>query len=255
MMELTRFGNLVKHLALRDLGLKYRGSIFGVLWSLANPLCQLAAYTLAFKYIMRHGPVQYPFFLLTGLLPWTFFVQSLLAGSTSVVDNSALVKKLKFPLETLPVSSVAGALVQLLIAAAVFLPLALLLGGARFSWSLLALPPLLALHILFTSGLCLSLSAGTVFFRDIRHFVESSVMVLFWLTPVVYDLHSAPAKFKPFLMLNPMTLFTDMYQDVLYRQVAPSPFVAAGAAAYTVVALVTGILIFGRLKPRFAELL
>ena len=255
MMELLRYGNLVKHLVLRDLGLKYRGSIFGVLWSLANPLSQLAAYTLAFKYIMRSGPVRYPVFLLTGLLPWTFFVQSLLLGSTSVVDNSALVKKLKFPLETLPVSSVAGALVQLLIAAAVFLPVAFLLGGARFSWSLLALPPLLALHILFIVGLCLSLSAGTVFFRDIRHFVESSVMVLFWLTPVVYDFHAVPAKLKTFLMLNPMTLFTDMYQDVLYRQVAPSPISAAGAAAYTAAALGAGMLIFGRLKSRFAELL
>lgn len=252
--SLLRYRSLLKHLVLKDLKLKYRSSVLGFLWSLANPLLLIAVYTFAFKVILRGGKENYPYFLLVGLLPWTFFAQSVIASATSVLDNGSLVKKIAFPLEVLPVATVAFHLIQYLLALAVFLPIGFFVMGVQPTWASLLFFPVLALHVTFTIGVSLLLAAGTVFFRDIRHMVEIAMMLLFWLTPVIYALADVPAAIRPLFLFNPPAVYTVLYHDVLFQQALPSGGLLAAAAVYAFAFFAAGRAVYGGLKPRFAEI-
>lgn len=253
MSELLRYRNLVKHLVHKDIKLKYRDSAVGLLWSLANPLLMLFVYTLAFKVIMRSDIENFGYFLLIGLLPWTFFSQSLIVASTSVLDNSSLVKKVRFPLESLPLAAVAFAFVQFLVMMGSFIPVGMFLHGVKVNVSILFLPVLLALQVALTVGLAFILAAGTVFYRDIRHLVEVLVMVLFWLTPVIYDLRIVPEAVRPWLYFNPMVVFVSGYHDILYHGFRPPTATFLAAAGYAGAAVLLGGWVFYSLKDRFAE--
>ena len=118
------YRDLVRHLVGRDLRHKYKGSTFGFAWSLANPLLMAAIYTLAFAYIVRVPVPRFPLYLLSGLLPWTFFAGALAAATSSVVDGAPLVRKVAFPRLVLPVAAVATQFVQFALTYAVIIPLA-----------------------------------------------------------------------------------------------------------------------------------
>src|SRR5262249_16672045 len=104
--DLIRYRSLLRNLVAKDLKLKYRDSVLGVVWSLLNPLLMLAVYTLAFKFVMRVRVEHYPFFLLVGLLPWTFFAASLLMATRAITTNANLIKKVYFPRTILPIATV-----------------------------------------------------------------------------------------------------------------------------------------------------
>jgi ABC-type polysaccharide/polyol phosphate export permease len=255
-MHIFRYANLLKHLVARDIKLKYRYSVIGLLWSLLNPVLMIAVYTFAFGYILKSSVPNYALFLLTGMLPWTFFSSSLLAATTSVIDNSAMIKKLRFPLEILPLSTVLFNLFLLLMALAALLPAAFVWFGLKTSFAICGFTLLLALQIAFTAGAGFFLSTATVYFRDVRHFTEVLLMLLFWVTPIVYDLHSLPPGLaKALLYLNPMTSFTLGYQDAILRGRWPSPQVLGIAAGYCAAALLLGRFTFDKFKSRFAEVI
>jgi ABC-type polysaccharide/polyol phosphate export permease len=117
--ELLRYSPLVKNLVFKDLKLKYRDSVLGVVWSLLNPLLMLGVYTLAFKFILRVQTENYAYFLLVGLLPWNFFSSSLIASTQAIAGNGHLIRKVYFPRETLPIATVLFTFSQLLLALAV----------------------------------------------------------------------------------------------------------------------------------------
>ena len=126
--ELYGYKNLLEEFLVRDLKLKYQGSALGFLWSLFNPLLMVLVYTIAFKLVIRIKVDNFAFFLLSALLPWTFIASSLSAALSSVVDNGGLVKKIYFPREILPLSTVLFQLVQLLLSYLVLLPFLLVLS-------------------------------------------------------------------------------------------------------------------------------
>lgn len=248
------YGNLIKHLVLRDIKLKYRYSAIGLLWSLLNPVLMIAVYTFAFGYILKSPVSNYAVFLLTGMLPWTFFSGSLLTATTAILDNGTLIKKLRFPLETLPLSIVIFQLFLLIMSLLALLPAAFAVFGLRPTMGTGAFLLLLPLQILMTAGLALLLSTATVYFRDVRHLTEVALMLMFWLTPVVYDAHALPRAVADVLLyLNPMASFTIGYQDALLLGKCPSAKVLAIAAFYSMAALAAGTAVFARHKNHFAE--
>ena len=125
----VRYRELLRNLVLRDVKLKYRGSVFGFFWSLANPMLMVVTYTIAFRYILQVRTEGFVFNLLLGLLNWTFFSSSAMMSTGSVVGAGALVKSVAFPRVILPVATVLFNLVQFLLAIAVFLPLSLVMFG------------------------------------------------------------------------------------------------------------------------------
>jgi len=253
MRSLFRYRELVRNLVLKDLKLKYRDSVLGFIWSLANPLLLILVYSFVFNTILRDGPEKFAYFLMVGILPWNFFAQSLMMSTGSILDNGSLIRKVALPMEVFPVSTVLFNLAQFLFALAVFFPMAWLFFKVPLAWSWLGFFPIVALQIIFTVGLSFIFSTVTVFYRDVRHFTEILLMLTFWLTPIIYDVQSAPATLKSVLYMNPFSYFVLAYQDALYRNVSSSFEHWLAIASFAVLSVVSGYVLFISCKARFPE--
>jgi ABC-2 type transport system permease protein len=252
---LFRYRELLKNLVLKDLKLKYRGSILGFFWSLLNPLLMIGVYTVAFRYILRSTIEGFVFYLMIGILAWTFFVNSLMMATNAIVDSGGLVKSIFFPRAILPVATVLFNFAQYTLTVVVLMPLMMAFSHAPISPALAAYPLFLALQLLFTAGLGLMVATWTVFFRDIRHFLEVLLGAMFWVTPIVYQSAQAPARLRPILRLTPMTPFITAYHDIFYYGRWPELSVWLLAAAYAGVASAAGLTLMLTREDRFSEAL
>jgi lipopolysaccharide transport system permease protein len=253
MWSLFRYRELVRNLVLKDLKLKYRDSVLGFLWSLASPLLLILVYSFVFGHILRGGPANFAYFLTVGILPWNFFAQSLMMSTGSILDNGSLIRKVALPMEVFPVTTVLFNLAQFLFALMVFFPMAWLFFEVPLAWSWVSFLPILVLHVVFTVGLCFIVSTATVFYRDVRHFTEIFLMLIFWLTPIIYDVQSAPPALKKVLYMNPFSYFVLAYQDALYRNVFSSASHWLAITSLAVGSLALGYTLFTSCKTRFPE--
>jgi lipopolysaccharide transport system permease protein len=253
MISVFQYRELIRNLVFKDLKLKYRDSTFGFLWSLANPLLVIMVYSFVFGHLIRVGVERFTYFLMIGILPWNFFAQSLMMSTGSILDNSNLIRKVAVPMEVFPVATVLFNLAQYILALIVLFPMAFVFFGELPSWSWLAFFPILLLHMIFTLGACFVVATATVFYRDVRHFTEILLMLLFWLTPIIYDIGSITPSLQSVIYLNPVSFFTLAYQKALYHNVYPSFAEAGTLAGLAVAMLVLGYTFFVRLKNRFAE--
>lgn len=186
--DLIRYRELFAGLFRRDLQARYKGSAFGVLWSLANPLVQMAVYALVFSQLWRITSREvspYPLFLLSGLLVWVFFASSLQAASRSMVDNASLIRRTRFPRQLLPLSSVGTQLVAFGVMLAALVPLNFVLLPETRATVWLALP-LSLLVVALVAGLALIVASLNAIYRDVEHLVSALLLPWFFLTPVLY---------------------------------------------------------------------
>ena len=253
LVSLYRYRNLLKALVLKDLKLKYRGSVFGFLWSLANPLLMIVVYTLAFRYILGLQSEMFVFYLILGQLAWTFFASSVMMSTASIVDNSGLLRTVVFPRAILPIATVLFNLAQYLLTIAVFLPLMFAWYRIPFVEPMILVPVVLALHVAFTMGIALILATTTVFFRDVRHLVEVALAVLFWTTPIVYQLDRVPESLRLLILLSPMSPFVTAYQRLFYFREWPEPTLWLVTITYAFGAFVVGMALVLAFEDRFTE--
>jgi ABC-2 type transport system permease protein len=253
LQAIVRYRVLIKHLVAKDLKLKYRGSILGFLWSLLNPLLQIAVYTIAFNYILRMRTEGFVFYLMLGILPWTFFVNSAVMSAGAIVDNGGLVKSVFFPRAILPIATVLFNFAQYLLTVLVFLPLLLVIYGVRPAAPMLLYPLFLGLQLVFTIGVALVLATATAFFRDVRHFLEIGLGALFWLTPIVYQFEQIGASLRSLILFSPMAPYIVAYQKMFFYRQWPDAEVWALAIGYAVVALAVGAAAMLRFEDRFPE--
>jgi len=249
---LYRYRELLRNLVAKELKLKYRGATIGVLWSLLNPLLTILVYTVAFKYVLRIPLENYPLFLVVGLLHWNFFAASTLASADAILGNAHLLKQILFPRAILPLATVLFQLAQFLLAFVPFLLLYVPLGG-HFWVGQLLYPPALLLQIAFTVGVALAVSVLTVFFRDLKHLVEVLLLLLFWLTPIIYNFTLIPGEARLFFRLNPMVSFVIVYQDLFYLGEWPSLGNWGLMLFWAGVSLGIGYTLFRRMEWRFPE--
>jgi homopolymeric O-antigen transport system permease protein len=253
MTSVFRYRELIRNLVFKDLKLKYRDSVLGFLWSLANPLLLILVYSFVFGHLFTGAPPNLVYFMMVGILPWNFFAQSLMMSTSSIIDNGNLIRKVALPMEVFPIATVLFNLAQYLLALIVFFPMALLFFRVSVGWSWIAFVPVLVLQILFTVGMCFIFSTATVFYRDIRHFTEILLMLLFWLTPIIYDIRTVPESLRTVLYMNPLSYFVLAYQEVLYDNVFLSLDRLITLLILTVLSLVLGYSLFLFCKVRFAE--
>jgi ABC-type polysaccharide/polyol phosphate export permease len=256
--NLYRYRQLIAALTARDLKARYRGSILGFFWSLANPLLLLGIYTLAFTTFFPSQVVRpYPLFLFTGILPWTFFSAAVLESTSSISANAALIKKVMFPAEALPLVVVFSHLVHFALAIPILL-LALgiyvFLGQAAISWTILLVPVLMLFQTVFVAGIAMVISSAAVLLRDLRDIVANLMTLGFFLTPIIYLIDGIDSRlWRALLRLNPMTPFVVAYQDVIFFRHLPGAADTFLIVAYSFVALGAGLVVFGRLRDTLAE--
>ena len=251
--SLVSYRELVKNLVLRDLKLKYRGSVLGFMWSLLNPVAMIGVYTIAFTFILRTSVEGFVFFLLLGVLAWTFFTNSAHMSAGAIVDSGEMIKSVAFPRAILPIATVIFNLAQYLLTILVFLPLMLAIHRTPPAAPMLLFPVFLGLQVFFTIGIGLMLAAGTTFFRDIRHLLEVALAVLFWLTPIVYPLVRVHDKIRMLILLSPLSPFIVAYQDIFYYRRWPELTVWIVGVAYSLGAFVVGAWLFLSLEDELAE--
>ncbi len=252
-LGIMRYRELLRNLVLKDLKLKYRGSVFGFLWSLANPLLMVAVYTLAFTYILQVRTEGFVFLLLLGLLTWGFFASSAMMATAAIVDAGGLIRSSGFPRAILPVATVLFNLAQYLLTLAVLLPLALAIFRVALSPAILLFPVFLLLQILFTTGVALAIATATAFFRDVRHLLEVALSALFWTTPIVYAYQNVPEVLRLPVLLSPVSPFVVAYQDIFYYARTPAAPVWLVAFGYAFAAFVLGASFFVACEDQLAE--
>lgn len=259
-IELWRARSLVSNLVRRDLKVRHRGTFLGLLWSLTTPLMTVGVYTLVFSVLFRVSTAEdtdYPFalYLFCGLVLWNFFLGSVTAATSSVVGAGYLLRKLYFPRAILPLTSVLSSLVTMGFEFSVLLVVALAFGAWPSPY-LLYVPVIVLVVALFAFGLALMLSAATVFFRDVAHFVGILMQLWFWGTPILYSLSIADDRpgIRNVLLANPMTgMVVGFRHAVLDGEPVPPGYLgyALGAAALS---LLVGTLLFARTQRLFSEL-
>ncbi|MDP2996916.1 MAG: ABC transporter permease [Bryobacterales bacterium] len=246
---------LLRNFVAKDFKIRYRNMSLGVFWSLANPLVMMGVLTFVFRKILAGGPIEdFPLFVLTGLVPFNFFSVAWLNGSTSVFDNSGLIKKVGFPREIVPISSVLGNTVHFGVQTGLLIVFTLSFGkGIHLSW--LWLPVVMAFEIVFVCGLALLSSAIDVYVRDVRYVVESANLVVFWLVPVFYSFTIIPAHYREVYQLNPIAAVVLAFRHILLEAKAPPEVLLVKLALVSTAMLGIGLFVFGRLKRRFADYL
>jgi ABC-type polysaccharide/polyol phosphate export permease len=255
---LYRYRQLLAALTARDLKARYRGSILGFFWSLANPLLLLAVYTVVFTIFFPQQIVKnYPLFLFAGILPWTFFSAAVLESTNAISANAGLIKKVMFPAETLPLVVVLSHLVHFALA----LPILFLamgayafFGQATIPATAVLVPFLMLLQTIFVAGIVMAVSSAAVLLRDLRDIIANLMQLGFFITPIIYRIDGIASRpIRALLRLNPMTPFVVSYQDILYWGHLPGLSDAILMVVYAFVSIAFGIFVFDRLRDTLAE--
>lgn len=243
---------LLRNLVVKELKLKYRNSALGFLWSFFNPLMMMVVYTIAFKYILGLKEPNFPMFILTGILPWNFFLVSLMQGTTSVVVNGPLIKKVYFPREIIPLSLVFSNFVNYMITLIVLFA-GLIIFRIPVGLPILLLPVTLIVYLAFVIGLTLILSAVNVYYRDTAHFIEIIFQAWMYLTPIIYSLSKIPEPYRKLFLLNPMTLIIENLRDSLFYNTFPNLKYYIAMIIVSFLTLFIGSKVFHKMQKGFAE--
>lgn len=237
--EIWDYRELLAGLVRKELKVKYKDSALGFIWSMLNPLLYLVIFTIVFQVLLRNGLPRFPIYLLSGLLAWNLFANSLAAATTSITSNGSIVKKVHFPREILPLASVGAGLVHFFLQALVLLAaLVVFRHPVDPAFLLMALPALVVLTVLL-SACAIALSAVNVYLRDTQHLLELVLLTWFWLTPIVYPYrlvadHLAESGRGWLVFLNPMVSIVLVFQRGIYN------VVESGSGDATIAILPTG---------------
>jgi len=265
--EVVRYRELLLNLVIRDLKVRYKNSVLGFFWSLANPLVQVATITFIFKYVLHATERDYSAYLLSAFLPWTFFQMSVLDASSSVLFHSNLVKKTYFPREILPASIVFSNLVHFTLALGVFFVYRFTMGAQpQISW--LLLPVVVFIQLLLNMGIAFFVSCLNVFYEDIKYMTTVLLNLLYFALPIMYFVeHAHNSKQIPEALVtwlyyvNPLS-----YVLIAYRKILLPPYNTATvhniplnywylalAAATSLLIFLAGYAFFNSRKWYFAE--
>jgi ABC-2 type transport system permease protein len=273
--DFQRYRELFINFTQRELKGKYKRTVFGQLWSLANPLALMVVYTFVFTFIIRLEPAPgdpsglnvFALWLLCGLLPWIFFANVVNQGMGSILANESLIKKVYFPRSVLVLSSSAAVSVNWVVEMLV-LVVALVVVGA---WATVLWLPLvvvfMALLAVFATGVALALAIANVYFRDTQYFVTIGLQLGIFFAPIIYPLSLVKAQsdrlgslfldvtLLDLYRLNPMERFVSVFRSLLYDNDWPAVDDVIACMLWALAAFVIGSLVFSRNQRRLAEIL
>jgi lipopolysaccharide transport system permease protein len=260
-MDMLRYKYLFSQLVRRELRQKYKGSVLGVLWYFINPLVLMALYGVMLGPLLRAVQYpDYPVFILAGLLVWLFFSQSLLSAAITLVEQSALVSKVRFPRETVPAAVVTVQLVPFFAMLVILLPVALILRSDAGPVTL-ELVPLIVCLFAFTLGLALIASVLHAYYRDVHPVLTALFVPLFFASGVLFSIQKLPglhshAWLGPLLRWgNPIAPFIEAVRNVIYVGRTPATSVLVYVLVAAAVSLAAGWAVFRRMEGELAVVL
>jgi homopolymeric O-antigen transport system permease protein len=258
--ELPGRSELIISLARRELVARYKGSVLGILWALLTPVVMITIFTFIFAEIFgaRFGvsssPWDYALYLFCGLLPWTMFQETVQQSATVIVSHANLVKRVVFPLETLPLALTLTSLINQLFGTLALL-IAIVVIRHELHASLLWLPVLLIPQLILTMGAAWLTASLGVFLRDTAQGIALLMMAWMFLTPIIYPESAVPERYRPFINANPFTSLVRSYRRILLEGTAPDWPSLAYFSAWSLVLFCFGYWWFARSRRNFADVI
>lgn len=258
--QLPRRLNLIFSLTKRELAARYKGSVLGILWAVLTPIVMIAIFTFIFagifhaKFGNSNSRWDYALYLFCGLLPWNAFQEAVQLSASTIVSHANLVKRVVFPLETLPVSQSLAAVANQLFGTVALL-LAIVIINRELHPTLLFMPLLLLPQMLATFGAAWLLAALGVFVRDIVQGIALFLTAWLYLTPIIYPESLVPDRFRRLINLNPFTGLVRCYRRVILEGLAPDWKALAYFTAFAVLTLLVGYWWFAKSRRNFADVI
>ncbi len=238
----------------KELKVRYKSSFLGYLWSIANPMLFALIYYFIFKIIMRVNIQDYTLFIITGLFPWQWFSTSLNNSLFSFLSNSQIIKKTVFPRSVIPLSNVMMEGIHFVCTLPVIIVFMLIYQRHPSVIWLYGVPAVMLAQILFTFGCALIFSSVNLFFRDTERFVTLGIMLMFYCTPILYTADMIPEKYRWLIIFNPLADMIICWRDLLMENQLNYPLLAK-FYLFSAGVLLAGVIVFNKLKYRFAEIL
>lgn len=245
-----RYKWLLYELVLRDLKIKYRSSVLGYLWSLLNPLMMMTVLTIVFSTLFRFDIPNYPVYLLSGQLIYSFFSEATNMSMSSIINSASLIKKVYIPKYIFPVSRVLSSFVTLLLSLLAMV-IVMVVTQVKFNWVILFFPIPLIYILVFSIGMGLLLSVLAVYFRDVIHLYSVLLSAWMYLTPIMYPINMVPDYVKRFIFWNPMYYFVEIFRQIVLYGEWPSLEMHLICLGFDLLALVTGLFVFYKNQKNF----
>lgn len=250
--DIIHFWELLVAMTEKELRARYKYTIFGFFWLVANPILQMLIIGFVFTFFMKEPVEHYYYYLFIGLLVWNFFSLSLTKATPSIVFERSLIKKAAFPREVIPLSIILSNAVHFF-AALLLYSIPVLFLGTMTPFSILYILAGIFLLFIFTIGISLLTSALNVRFRDINFFVQALLIIWFYATPIVYSFSVIPYKFIWLWRLNPLTSVVQLLQHAFVNTPLPGPGMLSANILTTIVVAVFGVSLFRKESKNFDD--
>lgn len=241
--------------------MRYKNAVLGFLWTILNPLLLMVVLSVVFRFFKPRWEYteEYPFpmFLLCGLIPWTFMAHSLSQSTASLLDNASLIRKVYFPREIIPLSSILANFMNFMLSLVVLFFFLLAFGMMPSVW-IIVVPLIVFAELLFVMGIALAASSLNVFYRDVAYIVELTLLVWWWGTPIFYPQSEViqpnlPPLVYRLYMANPMAAVVVSLRQVFLERRFPDISVLITLFAVAIVSFVIGVAIFRRRQGVIAD--
>ena len=245
-----KFRPLLQELVARDIKIKYRRSVLGVLWTVLNPLFMMVILSIVFSNLFRFDIENYPVYILSGQVIYNFYNESTSSAMSAMLDNAALLKKVYIPKYLFVMSRILSSIINVLASHCALL-IVMIVTGVELSWTVVLFPIPIVLLVIFCFGFGLILSTVAVKFRDIIHLYGVFTTGLMYLTPVIYALSLLPSWLYKVVRINPITNYLMIYRDVMLNGVLPDPREVLIGLVEGLIVLILGLVIFAKKQDSF----
>lgn len=251
--ELYDSRSILRSLVYKGFFGKYKNSYLGVMWQFATPLFMILMYYIVFSEIRTNSAPNYWLYISSAVIPFSFLQTNLASGATAIVGNSAMLKKIYFPRELVIIALIINSFIVYFIAYVIMFIVALICGINISGTMVVGTVFITLLMVLFSTGLTLFLSAIVVYLRDIQHIITSTMMCLYWMTPIFYDLNTVSGVLSKIVHLNPYAYYVQSFKDLIYYGITPAMDQIGVCVLLGLSSIAIGEIVFLRLKNKFVE--
>ena len=249
--ELLRYRDLLYLMTLANIKRRYKRSTLGIIWTLLGPLLTMTVLTIAFSNLFRFSLINYPIYLLSGLIFWNLFTQTTQDAMNSMIWGGDLLRRIYIPRTVFPLTAIISGLINLFLN---LIPLAIimLIFKHAFRPALFFIPFAILLVAMFALGIGLILSTMAVFFLDVIYLYQVFISAWFYLTPIIYPRDIFPARYVWYMNLNPLYNLLEIFRAPIYLGLIPGTNTILAATSWALVSLLIGFWVFTKQADEFA---